>query len=771
MSISLVYRGRIITDADVKFIWSLKIAHPEQSRLFFAQKLADRWPWRRLNNRLKICACLDILYALEHHGFVAPFPHTHTRHVSKDVAASPTMRPSLTTDMSPLKGPLRNYQPLSFRLVTPGAQNIFWDETMNSYHYLGYRRLVGAHLKYLVTSSQGQPLAALGWESPVWKLESRDRAIGWSPEIRQQHLHQIANNSRFLIFPWVSVPHLASHILSQNVRSLSRDWERIYGTPLALLETFIDQERFSGACYKAANWICVGQTKGYSKKGRSFLFHGRPKEVYLYPLTPDFRRHLGVDSQTLPPLRHGYLSSLPPHYLSEEKIMTAEWNPTTPPPFHLDTQDMSALVKEFKDFHALFQDAWGRVEHYRLSSSYLQGLISSLPRKSMEPIALHTLKPASVDSLQQFVSVATWDEPLLAQRHKEEAAQTIDDPLGVFSVDGSDFPKKGAESVGVARQYCGRLGKVDNCQAGVFLAYASPKGHALLDRRLFLPQSWLSKEQKERRQKCRVPDGTTFKTKPQLALEMVQNIRALNLFHGQWVTCDDFFGNSPNFIDHLPPDLLYLADVPSTTPLWRTRPKLHIPAYSGSGRPPSKLKLKKGQPKFVSAADIANDKSLPWHTVALAEGTKGPRRVQVARLRVVVSRDKLPAHDAWLFLQKTIDTGEVKYALSNAPENIPLKEMIRVSTLRWPIEQCFQEGKSEIGMDHYEHRSWPAWHRHMTFVFLAQLFLLRLRLRLKKNSCPHLAPSLLVDASRSSVETIQRRIPASNYSILSDTKL
>ena len=434
--------------------------------------------------------------------------------------------------------------------------------------------------------------------------------------------------------------------------------------------------------------------------------------------------------------------------------MTAEWNPKTPPPFNLDTQDINALADEFKDFHALFQDAWGRKEHDRLSSAYLQGLMSSLPRKSMEPIALHTLSPSSVDSLQQFVGVAAWDESILAQRHKEEAAKTVDDPTGVFSIDGSDFPKKGTESVGVQRQYCGRLGKVDNCQAGVFLAYSSPKGHALLDRRFFLPESWLSKEQQDRRKKCRVPEQTTFKTKPQLALEMVQNIRASNLFHGRWITCDDFFGNSPEFIDHLPDDLYYLADVPSTTRLWRTRPKIHTPPYSGSGRPFSKAQLKKGQPKSVTAADIAKDKSISWHTVTIAEGTKGPRRAQAARLRVVVSRDKLPAHDAWLFLKKSLDTGEVKYALSNAPENIRFKEMIRVSALRWPIEQCFQEGKSEIGMDHYEHRSWPAWHRHMTFVFLAQLFLLRLRLRLKKNSCPHLAPSLPVDESRSSSKTI-----------------
>jgi SRSO17 transposase len=166
--------------------------------------------------------------------------------------------------------------------------------------------------------------------------------------------------------------------------------------------------------------------------------------------------------------------------------------------------------------------------------------------------------------------------------------------------------------------------------------------------------------------------------------------------------------------------------------VWLKRPHVVTPAYSGFGRPHAKPRLKKGEPQSIPVARIAQDKALSWHTVTLGEGSKGPRRAMVARLRVVVTRDGLPAHDAWLFIKKSLGDDEIKYALSNAPKDTPLTEMIRVSSLRWPIEQCFQEGKSEIGMGHYEHRSWPAWHRHMTFVFLAQLFLLRIRIRLKK---------------------------------------
>jgi SRSO17 transposase len=638
----------------------------------------------------------------------------------------PTDAPSW--DVSPIEGPLRNLQPLVITLVSTPYQEQLWDHLIGSFHYLGRRALVGERIKYLVHARDDRLLAALGWASPVWKLKARDLAVGWSPAVRQRHLHLVANNNRFLILPWARVPHLASHILARVARRISDDWVHRHGHPLALLETFVDPARFTGACYRAANWIPVGSTRGFAKDGRSFQFHGHPKEVFLYALTPRFRQLLGVHRPDLPRLSHAWIPPSPPG----GNPMPVFLGTQTPPPLHIVNEDFDAMIGELKNFHALFKDCWGRLEQEPLSAAYLQGLLSGIDRKSVEPIALRTLGESRVTSLQKFIGSMRWDDCALERRHKEEAAQTLSDPAGVFSVDGSDFPKKGLDSVGVARQYCGRLGKVDNCQAGVFLAYAAPLGHALLDRRLFLPQHWFSKEQRARRKKCRIPEDVRFRTKPQLALEMVREIVASGLFRGRWVTCDDAFGNSPDFVDHLPAGLFALADVPSTTRVWRTRPRLTTPAYDGFGRPPSITQLAKGEPSARAVAAIAKDKNIDWRFVTLGDGAKGPRRALVARLRVVVSRDKLPAHDAWLFLKKSIDSGEVKYSLSNAPQEISFDELIRVSSLRWPVEQCFQEGKSEIGMDHYEHRSWPAWHRHMTFAFLAQLFLLRLRLRLKK---------------------------------------
>lgn len=412
----------------------------------------------------------------------------------------------------------------------------------------------------------------------------------------------------------------------------------------------------------------------------------------------------------------------------------ARWNMKGMPSFEMDSQDLPKLATAFGEYYMLFRDCFGRKENGELSRTYLQGLLSSLERKSVEPMALSLLgpSPSRVKALQKFISVGSWDVEELGKRHRQETAKTVNSADGVFSVDGSDFPKKGRESVGVARQYCGRLGKVDNCQAGVYAGYTSEKGHALLERRLFLPERWFTPEYEERWEKCRIPEGTTFKTKPELALEMIQALSQEGLFAASWVTGDDFFGRNPKFRDGLPKDLLYLLDIPSDTRVWKKRPEVVMPKPSKRGRRPKKLRLKRGEPAPMLVSDLAKDRGLQWRTVTIAEGSNAPIRAQVVRIRVVESRKGLPGQDLWLLLRKSLADGKVKYSWSNAPADIPFKEMVRVSGLRHPIEQCFQEGKSEIGMDHYEHRSWDAWHRHMTFVFLGQLFLLRVRDRLKK---------------------------------------
>ncbi|MBW2209234.1 MAG: IS701 family transposase [Deltaproteobacteria bacterium] len=718
----LIIRGRIITSEDIDLIRFLINKYRRYGRTFISRKLSDHWGWVQVNGRLKDRACRDILSALDRRRII-DLPSSMKRLTETNSAQFPSQS-VIPIETTLIEGTVNDFRPFTIKLVSQTPLETQWNHLMKKYHYLGYSVLVGTYLKYLVFSNE-RIVAATGWSSAVWKLSSRDDAIGWTVEQRNKYLHRVANNTRFLIFPWVRIKNLSSHILSQTIRVLNSAWLKVYGYRLWLLETFIDSNRFTGSSYKAANWIHVGQTKGFRKQGNSFEFHNQPKEVYLYPLCREFRKKIGCEAGDLPSLDHRYFLSLeqPAQKGGKRMILQhAKWDRQVLPPFDLSEEDIDAITDEFKDFHALFNNAFKRIEQIELSQCYIQGLMSPIERKSMEPIAINLMDTHRVRSLQHFVSSGVWWLDRLAQRHEEETAKTVADPSGVLSVDSSEFPKKGKDSVGVARQYCGRLGKTENCQSGVFIGYSSPKGYVLLDRQLFLPEKWFTKDYEERWTKCKIPDDIT----------MVNKICASDHFPAKWITCDTIFGNSPDFINNLPEELFYLAEVPSTTHVWRSRPQTHVPAYSGKGKRPTKTKLKDGEPKSEEIKKIAKDPSLEWETVILDEGAKGPIEAKITRLRVVESRDGLPDKECWLFLRSCPDTGEIKYCLSNAPVDIHIDEMTRVCILRWPIEQCFKEGKSKIGMGDYEHRSWEAWHRHMTFVFIAQLFLLRLRHKFKK---------------------------------------
>jgi SRSO17 transposase len=280
---------------------------------------------------------------------------------------------------------------------------------------------------------------------------------------------------------------------------------------------------------------------------------------------------------------------------------------------------------------------------------------------------------------------------------------------------------------------------VENCQSGVFVGYASRKGYGLLTGRLYLPESWFTPASQARRAYNRVPDDLGFQTKPQLARDLLARIAQAHRFPATWIGCDATFGSDWAFLDAVPPGTYYFAGIRSDTLVFRTRPRVHVPRYRGRGRKPTKPRVTQG--RAVPVGTLAARKQCLWTQVVLAEGAKGPIRAEVAALRVYPSRDGLPTTDpVWLFLRRTED-GQLKYAFSNAPADILLADLCRAATLRWPIEQCFQDGKSEVGMDQYEHRSWPAWHRHMLYVFLALHFLLRLRLRFKKNTSPDPAAS------------------------------
>ena len=633
-------------------------------------------------------------------------------------------------DASPICGDLRAWSPLTLQVVSQSPREPLWDQLVRDYHYLGYQQLLGHRLKYLAFL-QDRPVAALSFSAPARVLRVRDRWIGWSAAQRHAHLDRVVNNSRFLILPWVQLPNLASQVLARTLAHLPQAWAARFGTQLWLVETFVDPARFRGTCYRAANWQALGQTAGHGKQGSGYVYHGVCKEVYAYVLDPRFRHRLGCHQQPYCP------SHRPPPSLAKEEdlqmiLRHAGWSPDLVPGMTLTEAEVTQLADALVQFHAQFHACFGRIEHRRLGLAYLSGLLSTQAAKSVEPIALAFLDADAVRPLQRFMKSYGWDDAAMAATHQALLAATLAAPDAMLTVDSCEFPKKGTESVGVARQYCGARGKVDTCQSGVFVGYTSENGYGLVASRLYLPASWFTPEQAQRRQDTRVPEQLGFQTKPQIAQVLLAQLAQTQQFPAAWLGCDAVFGSDWAFLDAVPAGTCYFANIRSTAPVFRTPPRVHVPRSRGRGRTPTPPRVTRGRVQPVAA--LAQSPTCPWTSVVLAEGAKGPIRAAVAALRVTPAVGGLPrATPVWLFLRR-LEDGQVKYAFSNAPADTPLAALCRAATLRWPIEQCFQDGKGQVGMDHYEHRSWPAWHRHMLYVCLALHFLLRLRRQFKKNA-------------------------------------
>ena len=633
-------------------------------------------------------------------------------------------------DRAPICGAVDTLPAVRLQIASHTKLEIEWDRLVQRHHYLGYQRLLGHRLKYLAFM-EDRPVAALSFSAPVLKLRVRDKYIGWSSEERKNHLRRIVNNSRFLIMPWVNVKNLASHVLALAVARLPGDWEERFGIRPWLVETFVDPARFNGTSYRAANWAFIGQTSGSGKQGKGYVYHGCIKEVYVYELDRRFREKIGCEKKTYS-LFHRPSPTIEKVEALHMILRHAGWNPEVMPRMELTESDVALIAEELVRFHEEFHGCFRRKEQHRLGLAYISGLLGNNEAKSVEPIALEFLDEKSVRPLQQFLKSQRWDQEAMERCHQVLLADMISSPDGMMTVDSSEFTKKGKESVGVARQYCGALGKVDNCQSGVFVGYSSEKGYGLLTCRLYMPESWFSNEQEQRRTFNRVPDDLVFQTKPQIAGELIEKIDQTQLFPAKWIGCDATFGSDWEFLDALPKGKYYFAGIRSDAQVFLRKPTVAVPPYRGRGRRPRKARILKG--KAVTVGDLATSERCSWSTVVLADGAKGPIVAEVACFRVYPSRHGLPHESAvWLFLRRTAD-GQIRYAFCNAPKDTPLSELCRAATMRWPIEQCFQDGKSQVGMDQYEHRSWPAWHRHMIYVSLALHFLLRLRIRFKKNS-------------------------------------
>lgn len=282
------YRGRVVSTEDIVFIRQFIAQHPDASRRRLSAKLCEVWQWKQANGALRDMVCRGLLLMLHRAGEIELPP---VRQVSLNPFVERERPAPVLLDTSQILGLLGALQPIELQQVRRTGDEPLFNSLMEQYHYLGYEQPVGEHLKYLARA-QGRPIACLAWSSAPRHLGSRDRYIGWNAEARRRNIRFLAYNTRFLILPWVRIPHLASHLLGKMTRALSGDWERMYGHPIYFAETFIDPGRFRGTCYRAANWVLLGHTTGRGKNDHTNKPNRPIKEVLGLPLTPRFRQLL-----------------------------------------------------------------------------------------------------------------------------------------------------------------------------------------------------------------------------------------------------------------------------------------------------------------------------------------------------------------------------------------------------------------------------------------------------------------------------------------------
>jgi SRSO17 transposase len=407
------------------------------------------------------------------------------------------------------------------------------------------------------------------------------------------------------------------------------------------------------------------------------------------------------------------------------------------PECNLSDKDVEQFGTELDSYVRLFEPAFDRREQWQWGGRYIQGLLGDTVRKTVERMALEL--GHNVRDMQHFVGQSPWQKEAGVMIHQGLVAKSLGEADGVMLIDESGVVKQGQDTVGVAAQYCGSLGKVANSQVGVHLGYVSRQGYTLLDSQLFMADEWFDDAHRQRRQACGVPAELTYQTKPQIALALLQatvkrNTQLEDPLRFEWVAADELYGDSPAFRDGVAAlDKWYFTEIKSTSLVWLKRPEVYVPAWKGRGRRPTRLRLCQPTDKAVTVHSlVAQLPTSAWTRATIKEGSQGPIVCDFAFLRVVESRGGLPGPELWLVIRRNInDPTELKFYFSNAPAATPLLVLVRLSGLRWPIEIIFEEGKGEIGFDHYETRSWLGWHHHLLLVALAHHFLVLLRLKFK----------------------------------------
>jgi SRSO17 transposase len=614
----------------------------------------------------------------------------------------------------PLEGHLSNFnEPIVIHKVDETLNEPLWDHLVREYHYLGYQNMLGRRVKYLITLGK-RIVAAISFCSASYKLAPRDIFIGWDEKTRLKYLPRLINNNRFLILPWIRIHNLASHLLSLSLKKVRKDWSDLYGLEPCMAETFVDNEKYEGTCYKASNWIHLGVTKGFGRKGNSFVYHGRVKDIFVYVMSHNFMRLFQPSIDRLPNDEKKeiikMINGIPFHH---KKILD-DMGVT-----NFDQEKFDELLSDHLHPYITHLERKEVVEHFLAA---IKGRLSDLERKNVEQMSNAFLGVGNARNSNNFMSRSKIPTDVLYSVYHNQFREFMQDRNGMITGDGTDFSKKGSNSVGVARQHDGTRGKTDNCQASVMVGFVGDKGYGLYNASLYMPEVWMSPKYEAKRFKCRVPEDLKFETKNTLLLNLIKDMIEQGRFNGKYIGVDSSFGRDHNFLDSLPEGFIYFADVPCNLLVFPSRPEMVAPQYSGRGRIPGL----KASISPVNVSDLAKNEDLPWQEVVLGTGSKGPIFAKDKCLRVVEVRNHNPGKDIWLYIRQ-LEDGSINYSLCNESPFATPDDIRKPALMRWSMEQCFRECKKYLGMDHYESRTWPAWRRHILFTFIAHLFICKLR--------------------------------------------
>lgn len=393
-------------------------------------------------------------------------------------------------------------------------------------------------------------------------------------------------------------------------------------------------------------------------------------------------------------------------------------------------QDVSAAIEHFEQFHQQFAPHFTTATRTmsQQAKQYLHGQLTCQQRGNLW--AFEKIVPnAKSQSMQHFVTHSPWkEEPLIDDINQVVVTRIGDKIHGAIHIDEYGFPKSGEMSVGVARQYCGRLGKVDNCQMGVFLGYTQGTHRMLLDRRLYLPQKWNT--DKVLRETCGIPEDVKFKTKAQLGLELIRAAQKREIPY-DFIGFDCHYGQQPWLLQTLEGDnQTYIADIPCDTRVWLDRPVVEIPKRKGNRGPiPKKPKVAENQVAPIEVRNLFPQLvALEGQRGFIRETERGPLWVKLWEIRVYPVRDELPGPKTWQLIRWDESTGDVKYQFSNASAETSFERLAEMSHSRFWMERAIEDAKGQAGMADYQLRTWSGWHHHMTLTLLAMLFLLVLHL-------------------------------------------